>query len=155
MRDKTFTISSESAEDTFRLGYRLGGIAKGIICLEGEMGSGKTVLSKGIAKRLDMDEYVGSPTFNIINYYEKYDCEFYHMDAYRIDDSDMLQDIGFEDILDPDGITVIEWADKIRDHIPYFQLWVQLLRMDEDNKRLIIMTGNEELINQLGSEWEP
>ena len=153
MRNKTYILITKNMEGTFDLGFKLGGILKGVVCLEGDLGSGKTVMAKGIAKRLGITDYITSPTFNIISSYDNDDAEFYHMDAYRIEGNDMLYDIGFDDILYPDGITLIEWADKIKNEIPDYALWIKIHKADDMDTRIISLTGNEELINKLGSEY--
>lgn len=154
MKDKTLVLCSRGAEDTFQLGCLIGGIVQGVVCLEGELGSGKTLLAKGIAHRMAISEDITSPTFSIIHYYERYGYEFYHMDAYRITHPDMLRELEFEEILQPRGITVIEWADRIRDQVPYYQLWIRIIKSEDEERRLIYLTGKAELVDRLAGEEE-
>lgn len=87
------------------------------VCLDGDLGAGKTAFTAGIAKGLGIDEYISSPTFTILNCYSG-DIPLYHFDVYRIGDSSEMYDIGFSEYLSGDGITVIEWSEIISDILP-------------------------------------
>lgn len=100
MKSRRYAFCSNSESETAAAGRKLAGIANGVICLIGELGTGKTVFTKGIAEGLGIDEYITSPTFNIVNVYEKDGYIFNHMDAYRITNPEMLHDIGFEEIIE-------------------------------------------------------
>ncbi len=108
-----------SFEETVELGKKLGNILKpgDVICLSGDLGTGKTALTNGIAKALGIDSYITSPTFTLVNEYEgKY--PLYHFDVYRIADPDEMFDIGFEEYINGDGITIIEWGELISEILP-------------------------------------
>lgn len=108
-----------------------------IICLDGELGSGKTVFTKGIAQALGITDNITSPTYNIIKEYESGEMPLYHMDVYRLDGN--ADGIGLEEYFNKNGIVVIEWADSIRDYLPKERLSIKIKVVDE-NKRIIILT---------------
>lgn len=135
---------SESVDETVRFGMELAKrLKKGdVVALVGELGSGKTVLTKGIAKGLGVKDvrYVNSPTFVIIKEY-KGKLPLYHFDLYRIDRSNALDAENFEEYFYGDGVTVVEWADKIRRLLPKKYLEVKL-NVTGEGKRKIIVTRN-------------
>lgn len=108
-----------------------------IICLDGELGSGKTVFTKGIASSLGITENITSPTYNIIKEYESGEMPLYHMDVYRLDGN--AEGIGIEEYFNKGGIVVIEWADTIKDILPKERLNIKFKLIDE-NKRILIIT---------------
>ena len=108
-----------------------------IICLDGELGSGKTVFTKGISNGLGIDEPITSPTFTIIKEYMSGELPLYHMDVYRLDGN--TDGIGIEEYFNKGGIVVIEWANTIKDILPEERLEVKFKVIDE-NKRLLIIT---------------
>ena len=105
-----------------------------IICLDGELGSGKTIFTKGIANALGITESITSPTFTIIKEYEG-ELPLYHMDVYRLDGN--TDGVGIEDYFSKGGVVVIEWANMIKDILPKERLDVKFKVVDE-NKRVII-----------------
>lgn len=107
-----------------------------IICLDGELGSGKTVFTKGIANALGINETITSPTFNIIKEYDG-ELPLYHMDVYRLDGNS--EGIGIEEYFTKGGVVVIEWSDTIKDILPEHRLHIKFKVVDE-NKRLLILT---------------
>lgn len=112
-------IETNSFEETVALGIKLGSILKpgDVICLSGDLGTGKTALTNGIAKALDINSYITSPTFTLVNEYQgKY--PLYHFDVYRIGDPEEMFDIGFDEYINSDGITIIEWGELISDILP-------------------------------------
>lgn len=106
-----------------------------IICLNGELGSGKTMFTKGIANALGIDENITSPTFTIIKEYEG-ELPLYHMDVYRLDGN--TDGIGIEEYFNKGGVVVIEWADTIKDILPKERLDIKFKVLDE-NKRMLIL----------------
>ncbi|ABN52997.1 MAG TPA: tRNA (adenosine(37)-N6)-threonylcarbamoyltransferase complex ATPase subunit type 1 TsaE [Hungateiclostridium thermocellum] len=121
-------IRTCSQEDTIEFGKKLGVLLKkgDIVCITGDLGTGKTVLTNGIASALGIDEYITSPTFTIVNEYEKGDISLYHFDVYRISDPEEMFEIGFEEYLYGDGIVVIEWADLIKSILPDENIWITI-----------------------------
>ena len=107
-----------------------------IICLNGELGSGKTMFTKGIANALGINEVITSPTFTIIKEYDG-ELPLYHMDVYRLDGN--VDGIGLEEYYTKGGVVVIEWADTIKDYLPKERLDIKFVVVDE-NKRVLILT---------------
>ena len=105
-----------------------------VICLEGDLGSGKTVFTKGFAQALGIEETVTSPTFNIIKEYPNGELPLYHMDVYRLDGKD--DDLGIEDYYTRGGVTIIEWSDMIKDYLPEERLDIKFKVIDEDTRTL-------------------
>ena len=108
-----------------------------IICHNGELGSGKTMFTKGIANALGIEETITSPTFTIIKEYESGEMPLYHMDVYRLDGE--TDGVGIEDYYKKGGIVVIEWANTIKHILPKERLDIKFVVTDE-NKRVLILT---------------
>ena len=113
-------IETNSAEETFALGKALGEKASPgqIYTLDGDLGTGKTVFTQGVAAGLGITEAISSPTFTIIQEYEDGRLPFYHFDVYRIGDIEEMEEIGYDDYFFGEGICLIEWADLIREILP-------------------------------------
>ncbi len=113
-------IETNSERETYELGYRLGQKAKAgqVFTLIGDLGVGKTVFTKGLAAGLEIDEPVSSPTFTIVQVYEEGRLPFYHFDVYRIGDVEEMDEIGYEDYIYGEGVSLIEWANLIEDILP-------------------------------------
>jgi len=111
-----FTIPSHKAEDTLKAGEAIGRSLRGgeILSLSGELGAGKTVLVRGVARGLSIHDFITSPTFVIVKSYPGR-LILHHMDFYRLETLDDLESIGFEDFLQEDTVVAIEWAEKIPD----------------------------------------
>jgi len=117
---KKTIIETHSWEETFSLGEELGKNAKekDVYTLIGDLGVGKTVLTQGIGKGLGIDEPINSPTFTIVQVYEEGRLPFYHFDVYRIGDVEEMYEVGYEEYVYGDGLTMIEWANLIEDILP-------------------------------------
>ena len=113
-------VESFGAEDTFRYGQMLGEKipAGSVVCLDGDLGVGKTVFAKGVAKGLGVKEPVSSPTFTIVQEYREGRIPLFHFDVYRIEEPEEMEEIGYEDYFFGDGVCLVEWADQIRELIP-------------------------------------
>ena len=133
---------SYSPEDTMGFGAEMAKKAKAgdVICLCGSLGAGKTAFAKGFAKGLGVAGHVNSPTFTLMQIYEDGRLPLYHFDLYRLMelldeggqiDVDTLEDIGFFDYLDGDGVCLIEWAEYGRDFMPDEAVWVRIERCDQ------------------------
>lgn len=111
---------SFKTEDTFNVGVELAKNAKpgDVFCLYGDLGTGKTVFSQGFGAGLSIKEPICSPTFTILKEYHEGTMPFYHFDVYRIDDADEMDEIGYYDMIDGDGVCLIEWAELISDILP-------------------------------------
>jgi len=121
-----YTYISKSEEDTKELAKNIGKILKkgDILTLEGDLGAGKTTFTKGIALGLQIARNVTSPTFTMMKQYKGGTLPLYHIDAYRLENES--EDIGFEELIGGDGITVIEWAIFIEEYLPEEKLVVQI-----------------------------
>ncbi|MBQ9072442.1 MAG: tRNA (adenosine(37)-N6)-threonylcarbamoyltransferase complex ATPase subunit type 1 TsaE [Bacilli bacterium] len=108
-----------------------------IICLDGELGSGKTVFTKGIANALGIEDHITSPTFTIIKEYTTGEMPLYHMDVYRLDGN--TDGVGIEEYYNKGGIVIIEWAKTIKDILPEERLEIKFKVVDE-NKRVLVIT---------------
>ena len=114
------TAVSLCPEDTFALGKELGEKAKpgDVICLDGDLGVGKTVFTQGFAAGLGITEPVNSPTFTIVQQYDEGRLPLYHFDVYRIGDISEMDEVGYEDLFFGDGVCLIEWSDLIEEILP-------------------------------------
>ena len=143
---KPLQFISESPAATFRIGNVLGErLGEGdIVALTGELGSGKTCLTQGIARGLGVPESyrITSPTFTLANEYPGR-LRLTHLDVYRLSGSQDLQDLGYEEFFFGRGVTVIEWAEKIRDVIPETSIWVAMAYVDQ-NRRSVEITGRKD-----------
>jgi len=133
-------IVTHCADETIETGKKLGCILKkgDIVCLSGCLGAGKTAFTGGIAKALDVQDHISSPTFTIVNEYPGR-VPLYHFDMYRLDSPDEVYDIGFEEYMYGDGVVVIEWAEKVKDLLPEEYIWVDIKTTAEgsENSRTI------------------
>lgn len=107
-----------------------------VICLDGELGSGKTVFTKGIANALGIQESITSPTFTIIKEYDSGELPLYHMDVYRLDGN--TDGLGLEEYYTKGGIVIIEWSNTIKDVLPEERLVIKFKVIDENRRSLVI-----------------
>ncbi len=113
-------IDSFSAEETFEIGKNIGKQVKpgDVYALLGDLGVGKTVFTQGFAQGLEIEETVCSPTFTIVQVYEEGRIPFYHFDVYRVGDVEEMYEVGYEDYVYGEGVSLIEWANLIEDILP-------------------------------------
>ena len=132
-----YKITTYDENDTIELAQNIESekFANMVICLEGDLGSGKTVFAKAFARALGITDNITSPTFNIIKEYQG-DMKLFHMDVYRL--SDMKQDIGIEEYFTKRGITIIEWSDLIEDILPKNRLRIRIKMVDENTRQFVI-----------------
>lgn len=120
---------SNSVEDTFEIGRRLASKSKAgdVYCLDGELGTGKTVFAQGFGAGLDIEEPINSPTFTILKEYHDGRLPLYHFDVYRIGSEDEMDEIGYYDAIDGDGVCLIEWSQLIQDILPekYYRITIE------------------------------
>ena len=107
-----------------------------VICLKGDLGSGKTVFAKGFALSLGIDEVITSPTFTIVKEYYSGEMPFFHMDVYRLDEGNV--EVNFDEYFVKKGVTIIEWADLIKDELPEERLDITIKIIDEDKRLFVI-----------------
>lgn len=115
-----------------------------ILCLNGDLGVGKTVFAKGLAEGLEIPDDVVSPTFTILKEYHSGRIPLYHFDVYRIEDPDEMAEVGFDEYLYGDGVSVIEWSERIPELIPDSAVKVQIEKVPEkglDYRRITITEG--------------
>ena len=122
-------VETFSSQETYALGERLAKEAKPgqVFTLIGDSGVGKTVFTQGIASGLGIDEPICSPTFTIVQEYYSGRLPFYHFDVYRIGDVEEMDEVGFDDYVYGDGVTMIEWANLIQEILPekYTQILIE------------------------------
>ena len=133
-----YKVTSRCESDTIELAQNIESekFSNMVICLDGELGSGKTIFTKGFADAMGIDENITSPTFTIIKEYDG-ELPLYHMDVYRLEG--VTDGIGIEDYFSKNGVVIIEWASMIKDILPEEYLSIKFKLLDE-NKRVIIIT---------------
>jgi len=138
-------IHTHSETETIELGKSL--LTRfpkgGVVALVGDLGSGKTHLTKGIALAAGFDGSVTSPTFTLVHEYVGSSQEVCHFDFYRLNSENELWDIGWDDYLDRGAVLVVEWADRFPDALPPETLWIDLAHA-EDGGRLIQLRDGEQ-----------
>ncbi|HSQ78499.1 MAG TPA: tRNA (adenosine(37)-N6)-threonylcarbamoyltransferase complex ATPase subunit type 1 TsaE [Nitrospirota bacterium] len=159
-----YSVITSSPEQTWRIGELLGELLGpgDLVCLYGDLGAGKTSLSYGIALGLEVKEqYITSPTFTFVNEYEGR-VPLYHIDLYRLEDPEELENIGFEEYLGSDGVTVIEWAERAEDELPGERLSVYLNYVNDNSREIGFLPEGERyqklldaLKQGLGQEMSP
>jgi tRNA threonylcarbamoyladenosine biosynthesis protein TsaE len=129
---------SRSPEQTRSIGMRLGGAlqAGDVVCLQGNLGAGKTTFVQGVAKGWGSLDSVSSPTFIIVNVYRRADqSQLFHMDAYRLDSTAEAEELDLDSML-AQGPLLIEWPERINGLVPNDRLWVQLEHIDEEEREM-------------------
>ena len=142
-------LRAGTADDTRAVGEALAGLLRprDAVILTGELGAGKTTLVQGIARGLGVTDRVVSPTFTLVREYHGR-LEVAHVDVYRLERIQDVIDLGFEEILDPDGVTFVEWGDAIEGLLPETYLEVELWTRVEDEGRMVVLSA-------LGASWAP
>lgn len=144
----TYKVTSRNEKDTIELAQNLESekFPNMVICLQGDLGSGKTIFTKGFASSLGIEEAVTSPTFNIIKEYTSGEMDLYHMDVYRLDGK--VDELGIEEYYHKDGVVIIEWSDMIKEYLPEERLEIKIKLSEEDEDTRII------LITPYGQQYE-
>ncbi|MGA2330691.1 MAG: tRNA (adenosine(37)-N6)-threonylcarbamoyltransferase complex ATPase subunit type 1 TsaE [Syntrophales bacterium] len=147
-RAAKLTVTSRSPEETFLIGKIIGRnlMEKDVVALVGDLGAGKTCLTHGIARGLGVpDEYqITSPSFTLINEYQGR-IMLYHFDLYRLSRASEMEDMGYEEYFFGQGVSVVEWADKVEGILPDETLFV-LINYADENERNIIISGQDKKI---------
>lgn len=138
----TYTFYTDTPEETEDFAKKIAQKLQpsDVILLEGDLGAGKTTFTKGLAKGLGIERVVKSPTFTIIKEYQGV-LPLYHMDVYRLEDS--CEDLGFEEYFEGDGVTVVEWASRIRELLPKEYLEIQINHESELRRRIQLLPNSE------------
>ena len=133
-----YKYTSRSEEDTRELAENIESekFPGMVICLTGELGSGKTVFVKGFAKALEVKETITSPTYNLIKEYNDGEMPLYHMDLYRLDEK--KDDIGLSDYFNKEGICIIEWPEMMENDLPQERLDIDIKVVDDETRILIL-----------------
>jgi tRNA threonylcarbamoyladenosine biosynthesis protein TsaE len=147
-------IISHSPAETISIGKQLGRqlFPGALIALSGDLGSGKTCLAYGIALGLNVPEelYVTSPTYTLVNEYHGR-LNLFHVDVYRLEGASDLEDIGFDEIVATEGVTVIEWAEKVLDTLPKERLSILLSILNDQGRSLEIMAYGKQYIDVISA----
>ncbi len=132
-----YKFTSHNETDTLELAQNIESekFPNMVICLEGELGSGKTVFVKGFANAMAIKENVTSPTFNLVKEYLNGELPLYHMDVYRLEGS--CETVGFDEYFNKGGVSIIEWSDLICDCLPEERLEIKFKIIDENTRVLI------------------
>ena len=134
----TLEFFSRSPEQTRRVGMRLGGAlqAGNIICLQGDLGAGKTTFVQGIAHGWGAVDEVSSPTFILVNAYRRADRkQLHHMDAYRLDSTPEAEELDLDSML-AEGALIVEWPERMAELIPTERLWIDFEHIDEEERKM-------------------
>ena len=136
-------IITKSTDETFTFAEKLGKNSKpgSVYALCGELGTGKTIIAKGMAKGLGISEEITSPTFNLMETYSS-KIPMYHFDLYRIEAGEEFDHLNFEQFWESDGISIIEWAEKAKDRLPENTIFIFIEYIDENTRRISIEYTN-------------
>lgn len=140
LKQNSLEFTSNSVAQTERLGVRLGQLLQqhDVVCLIGEMGTGKTALTRGVGRGWGTALRVTSPTFTLVNEYPRAQDgrTLYHLDCYRLETAADVDTLGLEDILDRDGAIIIEWAERVEDWLPQDHLQIELTYLNNTRRSL-------------------
>lgn len=136
MEEKIINIKNE--QETRRFGHELADrlAAGNVVALIGDLGTGKTALTKSIAEGLGIEDVITSPTFNIVKEYDTGRLPLYHFDVYRIGDIDEMYELGYEEYFYGQGVSIVEWADLIEDIIPEDAIRINIEYGPEEGERI-------------------
>jgi tRNA threonylcarbamoyladenosine biosynthesis protein TsaE len=146
-------VITKSAAETVELGRKIGAFLSPneVIALTGDLGAGKTTLIQGIAAGLGVKDYVTSPTFIIINEYQGR-LPLYHVDLYRLDDVELIAELGIEEYFQKDGVCVIEWAEKLEGLRPAGAETIELKSLGENEREISLSPGLANRANYFQAE---
>lgn len=152
-------IKLNSLRETEQFGEKLGKVLKkgDVLCLNGDLGAGKTTLTKSIGLGLGVEEYITSPTFSLINEYRG-NLPVYHFDVYRLENVDELDDLGFDEYFFGEGVCIIEWAEKIENMLPKEIIVLSIEKGQAIDKRIVSITGKgkryKEVLEEMKLDWK-
>ena len=152
-----FKFKSDAPARTAELARRLAGVLRPgtVICLDGDLGAGKTLFVQNLAASLGVQGEVTSPTFNLMNVYEDGRLPLVHFDLYRLEQEYELDEIGFYDYAEnPDGLVLIEWAEKFPECLPENHIALQIQRTDVENERVLVFSLAGSALQDVYKEME-
>lgn len=152
-----FKFKSDAPARTAELARRLAGVLRPgtVICLDGDLGAGKTLFVQNLAASLGVQGEVTSPTFNLMNVYEDGRLPLVHFDLYRLEQEYELDEIGFYDYVEnPDGLVLIEWAEKFPECLPEDHIALQIQRTDVENERVLVFSLAGSALQDVYKEME-
>ena len=152
-----FKFKSDAPARTAELARRLAGVLRPgtVICLDGDLGAGKTLFVQNLATSLGVQGEVTSPTFNLMNLYEDGRLPLVHFDLYRLEQEYELDEIGFYDYVEnPDGLVLIEWAEKFPECLPEDHIALQIQRTDVENERVLVFSLAGSALQDVYKEME-
>ncbi|WP_177527914.1 tRNA (adenosine(37)-N6)-threonylcarbamoyltransferase complex ATPase subunit type 1 TsaE [uncultured Treponema sp.] len=140
------TYITHSAQETVDLGEKIGSLLKSgdVIAMTGTLAAGKTTITKGIAKALGITDVVTSPTFCLISEYEGTKMPLYHMDVYRLDGPEDFINLGVEDMLDGDGVCIVEWSEKVSSELPKRTIKIEITPLEDGSRQIKIDNWNRQ-----------
>jgi tRNA threonylcarbamoyladenosine biosynthesis protein TsaE len=141
----TLEFFSRSPEQTRRVGMRLGGLLGpgDMVCLQGELGAGKTTLVQGIAQGWGSPDPVSSPSFVLVNHYRRPDAgQLFHLDAYRLDSPQEAEELDLEEML-AQGSLLVEWPEKVEIVLPADRMWILMEYVAEEHRQLLLKASGE------------
>ncbi len=139
-------ITTASPDETITCGQRIGKLLRpgDVIALYGDLGAGKTTLTRGIATGLGLDADIHSPTFTLIHEHIG-TVPLYHVDLYRLAGADEVESLGLEEYIYGDGVTIVEWADRMETTLPHERLDITLRMAGDEDRELILQTDSERI----------
>lgn len=142
------TFTTHSSEETIELGKKIGSCLKkgDIIAMQGTLAAGKTTITKGIALALGINDTITSPTFCLISEYSG-KMPLYHMDVYRLDGVEDFINLGTDDMLYGDGVSIIEWSEKIMDELPSKTIILKISINEDSSRTIVIENWNNDPID--------
>lgn len=152
-----FKFKSDAPARTAELARRLAGVLRPgtVICLDGDLGAGKTLFVQNLAASLGVQGEVTSPTFNLMNVYEDGRLPLVHFDLYRLEQEYELDEIGFYDYVEnPDGLVLIEWAEKFPECLPEDHIALEIQRTDVENERVLVFSLAGSALQDVYKEME-
>lgn len=140
------TYITHSAQETVDLGEKIGSLLKSgdVIAMTGTLAAGKTTITKGIAKALGITDVVTSPTFCLISEYEGTKMPLYHMDVYRLDGPEDFINLGVEEMLDGDGVCIVEWSEKVSSELPKRTIKIEITPLEDGSRQIKIDNWNRQ-----------
>ena len=145
----------KSLEDTKEFGINFGKTLRpgDVVCLNGDLGAGKTTLTKAIGLGLEVEDYITSPTFALINEYEG-KFPVYHFDTYRLEYIEEVEDLGFDEYIYGNGVSIIEWADRIEKILPEDRIIIDIEKGSKEEERILNIRGFGKRFKEITEELE-